>query len=91
MMEQQSGAKSENSDQGTSITVNEDDSHQALASRFELKGKTLGKDELREYINDPFWVKLRNVMFTSFWVIWFAAIFLAVGYALAHPSCPKRS
>lgn len=49
----------------------------------------LTKDELMEYANAPFWVRLRNILFASFWIIWLAAIVVAVGYVVAQPSCNK--
>ena len=34
----------------------------------------LTKDELMKYANDPYWVRLRWILFILFWVIWAAML-----------------
>ncbi|GFO35380.1 alpha-amylase [Plakobranchus ocellatus] len=50
----------------------------------------LGKDEVLQYANDPFWVKLRWVMFILFWVGWLAMLITAIAIIVLAPRCPHR-
>lgn len=51
----------------------------------------LSKEELMKYANQPFWVRLRNILFASFWVVWLAILVVAVGYVINSPSCVKTA
>ncbi|XP_034941063.1 neutral and basic amino acid transport protein rBAT-like isoform X2 [Chelonus insularis] len=54
----------------------------------------MGKEELMKYANDPFWVRLRWVMFIGFWILWFAMLFGAIAIIVFAPKCsapiPKK-
>lgn len=47
----------------------------------------LSKDELMKYANQPFWVRLRNILFISFWIVWFSILAAAIGYVINSPGC----
>lgn len=47
----------------------------------------MGKEELMKYANSPFWVRLRWVMFVSFWLSWFAMMFGALFIIFMTPKC----
>lgn len=50
----------------------------------------LGKEELMQYANDPFWVRLRIILFILFWVGWVAMLVAAVVIIVVAPRCPER-
>lgn len=45
------------------------------------------KDELMKYANDPFWVKLRWVLFILFWGLWIAMLAGAIAIIVYAPKC----
>lgn len=45
------------------------------------------KDELMKYANDPFWVKLRWILFVAFWALWIAMLVGAVMIIVLAPKC----
>lgn len=45
------------------------------------------KEELMKYANDPFWVKLRWVLFIFFWTLWIAMLLGAVAIIVYAPKC----
>ena len=47
----------------------------------------LTKEELMRYANEPFWVRLRNILFVSFWFVWLSILLAAIGYVVNSPSC----
>lgn len=47
----------------------------------------LSKDELMKYANQPFWVRLRNILFASFWIIWVSILVGAIAYVVHSPGC----
>ena len=47
----------------------------------------LTKDELMKYANEPFWIRLRNILFASFWIIWVSILIAAIGYVVQSPGC----
>lgn len=49
----------------------------------------LSKDELMKYANQPFWVRLRNILFASFWIVWFSILVIAIGYVVHSPGCAR--
>ena len=51
--------------------------------------KGLSKDELMQYANDPFWVRLRWALFIMFWVIWVAMLAASVVIIIYAPKCPS--
>lgn len=50
----------------------------------------LGKDEVMQYANDPFWVRLRWVLFILFWIGWFTMLVTAIVIIVVAPRCPPR-
>lgn len=45
------------------------------------------KEELMKYANDPFWVKLRWVLFIFFWALWIAMLAGAIAIIVYAPKC----
>lgn len=45
------------------------------------------KEELMKYANEPFWIRLRNILFASFWIIWVSILIAAIGYVVHSPGC----
>ena len=50
----------------------------------------LTKEELQQYANDPYWVKVRWVLLILFWVAWFAMLAAAIVIIIVAPKCPPR-
>ncbi|KAG8036861.1 hypothetical protein G9C98_004183 [Cotesia typhae] len=54
----------------------------------------LSKEELMMYTDDPFWVKLRWMLFAAFWLLWVAMLLGAVAIIVLAPKCqaptPKK-
>merc|ERR1719260_696987 len=44
-----------------------------------------------QYANDPFWVRLRWVLFIAFWVIWVAMLVASIAIIVYTPKCPSPS
>lgn len=47
----------------------------------------LTKEELMKFANQPFWVRLRNILFASFWILWVTILVVAIGYVVKQPTC----
>lgn len=47
----------------------------------------MGKEELMKYANSPFWIRLRWLLFVSFWFSWFAMMFGALFIIFMTPKC----
>lgn len=45
------------------------------------------KEELLKYANDPFWVKLRWILFILFWGVWIAMLAGAISIIVFAPKC----
>jgi len=60
-----------------------DDSDEASVS--EVKGLT--KEELLQYANDPFWVRLRWFFMILFWASWVAMLVVAILIIMWAPNC----
>jgi len=75
------------------ITPNNDtkiDMEKEKEKEVEAEGfKGLTKDELMQYANDPFWVRLRWVLFIAFWVIWIAMLVASIAIIVYTPKCPS--
>ena len=56
----------------------------------EVSFNGLGKDEVMKYADEPFWKRLRWVLFILFWVGWFAMLVTAVIIIAMAPRCPPR-
>lgn len=50
----------------------------------------MNKEELMQYANDPFWKKVRLVLFIGFWVIWLVMLVAAIIIIVLAPKCPPR-
>ncbi|KAK0059838.1 maltase A1 [Biomphalaria pfeifferi] len=60
------------------------------SSDGEVSFTGLGKDEVLRYANDPFWVRLRWILFILFWVGWIAMLVTAITIIVVAPRCPPR-
>lgn len=47
----------------------------------------MGKEELMKFANDPFWVRLRWILFVGFWLLWAGMLVGAVLIIVAAPKC----
>lgn len=47
------------------------------------------KDELMRYANDPFWVRLRWILFILFWALWLGMLIGAILIIISAPKCDK--
>jgi solute carrier family 3, member 2 len=45
------------------------------------------KDELMKYANDPFWVRLRWILFIAFWLLWVGMLAGAIYIIFDAPKC----
>lgn len=45
------------------------------------------KEELMKYAKDPFWVRLRWVLFVFFWALWIAMLVGAIAIIVYAPKC----
>ncbi|CRK91646.1 CLUMA_CG005296, isoform A [Clunio marinus] len=45
------------------------------------------KEELMKYANDPFWVRLRWILFIFFWALWIAMLAGAISIIVFAPKC----
>ncbi|KAL3874106.1 hypothetical protein ACJMK2_037166 [Sinanodonta woodiana] len=50
----------------------------------------LGKEELMKYADDPFWVRIRYILFALFWIGWLAMLVAAIVIIVLAPRCPER-
>jgi len=49
----------------------------------------LTKEELMKYANDPFWVRLRWILFILFWFIWVAMLAASIVIIIYAEKCPS--
>ena len=54
----------------------------------EFRGLT--KEELEKYANDPFWKKLRLILFILFWIVWVGMLIAAILIVVFSPKCAKK-
>jgi len=47
----------------------------------------MSKEELMQYVNDPFWIRVRWVMFVLFWLIWIGMLAGAIVIIIFAPKC----
>uniref|UniRef100_A0A0K8TTJ8 alpha-glucosidase n=1 Tax=Tabanus bromius TaxID=304241 RepID=A0A0K8TTJ8_TABBR len=45
------------------------------------------KEELMKYANDPFWIRLRWILFIIFWLLWIAMLIGAIMIIINAPKC----
>lgn len=64
--------------------------HVVVEVGSEVSFTGLGKEELMQYANDPFWVRLRIILFALFWIGWVAMLVAAVVIIVMAPRCPER-
>uniref|UniRef100_A0A6G1SC71 4F2 cell-surface antigen heavy chain n=1 Tax=Aceria tosichella TaxID=561515 RepID=A0A6G1SC71_9ACAR len=71
------------------IDINGDPDSTAVKNMESDDGPRVGltKDELMKYANEPFWVRLRNILFTTFWIVWVSILVAAIGYVINSPGC----
>lgn len=52
----------------------------------------LSKEELLKYANDPFWIRMRLLLFIMFWAVWVAMFIGAIAIIVLAPKCeaPKK-
>lgn len=54
----------------------------------------MSKEELMKFVNDPFWVKLRWILFIFFWLLWAGMLAGAIAIIVMAPKCsapePKK-
>lgn len=62
-----------------------------LSDRKENAYAGMGKEELMKYANSPFWVRLRWLLFVTFWLSWFAMMFGALFIIFMTPKCSPSS
>lgn len=48
----------------------------------------LRKEDLLKFANDPFWVRLRWLLFILFWLTWLAMLVGAIYIVVVAPKCP---
>merc|ERR1711953_76744 len=51
--------------------------------------KSLSKEELMKFANDPYWVRLRWILFALFWIIWVAMLVASIVIIINAPKCPS--
>lgn len=51
----------------------------------------LTKEELMKYADEPFWIRLRNILFAAFWIVWVSILIAAIGYVIHSPGCKMVS
>lgn len=47
----------------------------------------MSKEELLQYVNDPFWVRTRMFLFIFFWIAWVAMLVGAISIIVVAPKC----
>uniref|UniRef100_U5EQW4 alpha-glucosidase n=1 Tax=Corethrella appendiculata TaxID=1370023 RepID=U5EQW4_9DIPT len=47
----------------------------------------LSKEELMKFANDPFWIRLRWILFIFFWILWIAMLVGAILIIISAPKC----
>lgn len=47
----------------------------------------MGKEELMKFANDPFWIRLRWILFVVFWLVWIAMLVGAIAIVVMAPKC----
>ncbi|KAK7075869.1 hypothetical protein SK128_028010, partial [Halocaridina rubra] len=50
----------------------------------------LTKEELMQYSNDPFWIRLRWFLFILFWLGWIAMLVVAIVIIVQAPACKAK-
>lgn len=71
------------------IDINGEPDTTAVKSMRADEGARAGltKEELMKYANEPFWIRLRNILFAAFWILWVSILIAAIGYVVKSPGC----
>ncbi|KAK6183192.1 hypothetical protein SNE40_010719 [Patella caerulea] len=75
---------------GKGVDTADGDVRVEIASSSDTSFTELGKDDLMKYATDPFWVRLRWILFILFWVGWVAMLAAAIVIIVLAPRCPHR-
>lgn len=94
-LEKEDGAVEKLMEQGNKPTVsNNGDKYDDELNKLEVSDHTtetayagMGKEELMKYANSPFWIRLRWLLFVTFWLSWFAMMFGALFIIFMTPKC----
>lgn len=75
------------------IDINGDPDTTAVKNMSADEGSRVGltKEELMKFANEPFWVRLRNILFATFWIVWVSILVAAIGYVVNSPGCKMVS
>ena len=71
------------------ITANETKIEMGKEGQEKGQYEGLSKEELMKFANDPFWVRLRWILFVLFWIIWVAMLVASVVIIINAPKCPS--
>lgn len=75
------------------IDINDPNGGQVPVKNLDVDSSRVGlsKDELLKYANQPFWIRLRNILFATFWIVWLSILAAAIGYVYQSDSCNDRA
>uniref|UniRef100_A0A0K2TSQ6 alpha-glucosidase n=1 Tax=Lepeophtheirus salmonis TaxID=72036 RepID=A0A0K2TSQ6_LEPSM len=48
----------------------------------------LSKDEVMKFAKDPYWIRLRWILFALFWITWVAILVISIIIIVVTPKCP---
>lgn len=71
------------------ITANETKIDIGKEDQEKRQYESLTKEELMKFANDPFWVRLRWILFALFWIIWVAMLVASIVIIINAPKCPS--
>ena len=71
------------------ITANETKIDMGKETQEKGQYEGLSKEELMKFANDPYWVRLRWILFALFWVIWVAMLVASIVIIINAPKCPS--
>lgn len=81
------GNEKQRADDGAGDKYDELNKLEVTDRRGETAYAGMGKEELMKYANSPFWVRLRWLLFVTFWLSWFAMMFGALFIIFMSPKC----
>merc|ERR1711994_581878 len=80
----------ESADQKVNIAPSDTKIEMGKEKEKEEEGfKGLSKEELMQFANDPFWMRLRWTLFVLFWIVWVAMLVASVVIIIYAPKCPS--
>merc|ERR1711874_649948 len=71
------------------ITANETKIDMGKETQEKGQYEGLSKEELMKFANDPYWVRLRWILFALFWVIWVVMLVASIVIIINAPKCPS--